>query len=113
MVTTPCVPSRGDVVWVNLNPTKGHEQKGSRPAFVISPHSYNERAGMMLACPITSKIKGYPFEVRLFLRDCDGVVLTDQIRSIDWKIRNISLIGHCDQEIIEEVQNKLMMLINE
>lgn len=113
MVKKSYTPSRGDVVWINFNPTKGREQKGSRPALVISPRSYNERVGMMLACPITSQIKGYPFEVRLFMKECDGVVLVDQIRSIDWRVRDVRLIGRCDQEVIEEVQHKLKLLILE
>lgn len=113
MVKPSFSPSRGDVVWINLNPTKGREQRGSRPALVVSSRSYNERVGMMLACPITSQIKGYPFEVQLFMKECDGVVLVDQIRSIDWRIRAVRLIGRCDQEVIEEVQRKLSLLIGE
>ncbi len=113
MVEKTYVPHRGDIVWINLNPTKGHEQGGSRPALVISSQSYNERVGMMLVCPITSQIKGYPFEVALKLRDVEGVVLVDQVRSIDWTCRPVSLGGRCDEETVEEVQHKLNVLINE
>jgi len=113
MVKKRYIPSRSDVVWINLNPTKGREQSGSRPALVISPRSYNERVGMMLVCPITSKVKGYPFEVNITLKEINGVVLTDQIRGIDWTCRAVSLIGRCDEDTIDEVQHKLNVLINE
>ena len=113
MVKAVYIPCRGDIAWINLNPTKGREQKGLRPALVLSPEQYNGRVGLMLACPITSKIKGYPFEVPIILRDIDGVILVDQIRSIDWISRPISIIGRCDQETLEEVQHKLNVLIND
>ncbi|MBI4252996.1 endoribonuclease MazF [Candidatus Uhrbacteria bacterium] len=113
MVETTYTPSRGDVVWINFNPTKGREQGGSRPALVVSPQSYNERVGLMLACPITSKIKGYPFEVVISIHDIEGVVLVDHIRSIDWVCRSVNLVGRCDEETLEEVRHKLTVLINE
>lgn len=113
MVKKRFIPSRGDIVWINLNPTKGREQKGRRPAIVVSPQSYNQRVGMMLACPITSKMKGYPFEVLIVLQDLRGAILVDQIRSIDWIYRPVTLIGHCRREILEDVQYKLNALINE
>lgn len=113
MVENRYIPDRGDIVWINFNPTKGREQKGARPALVVSPLSYNDRVGMMLACPITSKVKGYPFEVVLTLRVLDGVILVDQIRSIDWICRPVTMIGRCDEKTIEEVRHKLYVLINE
>ncbi len=113
MVKKDFIPSRGDFVWINLNPTKSREQQGLRPALVLSPRQYNERVGMMLACPITSKVKGYPFEIAITLRDLDGVILVDQIRSIDWISRPITLIGRSSQTIIEDVQQKLNLLIND
>ncbi|MBI4599352.1 endoribonuclease MazF [Candidatus Uhrbacteria bacterium] len=113
MVEKTYVPHRGDIVWINLNPTRGHEQGGSRPALVISSQSYNERVGMMLACPITSHVKGYPFEVAIKIQDVEGVVLADHVRSIDWTCRPVCLVGRCDEEIVEDVQHKLNVLINE
>lgn len=113
MVEKTHLPRRGDIVWINLNPAKGHEQGGSRPALVISSQTYNERVGMILACPITSQIKGYPFEVAIKIKDVEGVVLVDQIRSIDWTCRSVRLVGRCDEKTVEEVRHKLNVLINE
>ena len=82
------VPQRGDVVWLSFDPQAGYEQAGRRPAFVLSPESYNRKTGLFLACPVTSKVKGYPFEV--VLPDgvgVSGAILADQIKSLDWKAR--------------------------
>ena len=81
------VPDAGDIVWLEFDPQAGHEQAGRRPALVISPASYNGRTGLMVCCPMTTQIKGYPFEVPV---DVDGVVsavLADQVKSLDWKVR--------------------------
>lgn len=105
-------PSRGDIVWIDLLPTTGHEQSGKRPALVLSPFAYNKTVGLMLCCPITSKEKGYPFEVRIpegF--QIDGVVLSDQIRSLDWKSRNTSLAAKAPRDLIEDVLAKLQTLL--
>ena len=92
MVTT-YIPERGELVWLEFQPQVGHEQSGRRPALVLSPRSYNDKVGLMIACPITSKSKGYPFEVRLPIGlSISGVVLSDQIKSMDWKARQVSLI---------------------
>jgi mRNA interferase MazF len=103
-VVKPFVPDRGDIVWLEFDPQSGHEQAGRRPAIVLSPRNYNERAGLMLCCPVTSKIKGYPFEVALpaNLR-ITGVVLTDQLRNLDWKARRASFIDHLPDEAIAEI----------
>lgn len=82
------VPERGDVVFLNFDPQLGHEQKGHRPALVLSPKAYNQKVGLALMCPITSKRKGYPFEVPLPAElELSGVVLSDQIKSLDWRER--------------------------
>lgn len=81
------VPNRGDVVWLHFSPQAGHEQAGHRPALVLSPIHYNRASGLMLCCPITSKIKGYPFEVPVKAGAVDGVALTDQVKSLDWAAR--------------------------
>ena len=83
MVKSSYTPARGDIVWLNFNPQTGHEQKGRRPAIVISPMEYNAKVGLSLFCPITSQIKNYPFEVRIQNKKIDGVVLADQIKSLD------------------------------
>lgn len=106
------IPERGDVVWVNLRPRSGHEQSGRRPGIVISPGSYNRKVGLMLCCPITSKEKGYPFEVRLPQGlPVSGVVLADQVRSLDWKKRKVSLIGKVLERTTEELLGKLRTLL--
>jgi mRNA interferase MazF len=105
------IPGRGDIVWLDLNPTKGHEQKGVRPALVISPKIYNTKTGLMLVCPITSHAKKYSFEVELQFTSTIGVVLSDHIRSVDWKGRNALYIEKVGESIIDEVEQKLLTLI--
>jgi mRNA interferase MazF len=109
---TPYVPERGDIVYVDFDPTKGHEQRGHRPAFIISPRVYNQRSSLALFMPITKHSKGYPFEVLLPLQfKTQGVILSDQIKSLDWKARNISLIEKSPADLISEVQIKVGVLI--
>ncbi|HNX60292.1 MAG TPA: endoribonuclease MazF, partial [Spirochaetota bacterium] len=79
------IPDRGDVVWLNFTPQSGHEQMGKHPALVLSPKEYNEKTGLAIFCPITSKEKGYPFEVKIKAKNVSGVVLSDQVNSLDWK----------------------------
>jgi mRNA interferase MazF len=83
------IPDRGDIVWLNFSPQQGHEQTGIRPALILSPKNYNQSSKLMLTCPITSKIKQYPFEVRVRAKKIDGVVLADQVKNDDWSARNI------------------------
>ena len=107
-------PKRGDLVWLNFTPQAGHEQSGRRPAFVISHTDYNRKVGLALACPITNHKKGYPFEVDL---PADvpvvGVVLVDQVRSLDWKIRQAALIAHPNPAFLTEVLSVLATLIED
>ena len=106
------VPERGDIVWLNFNPQTGREQAGKRPAFVLSPASYNRKVGLALFCPITSKIKGYPFEVNVPEGlTVTGTVLSDQIKSLDWKARNATLICQLPDEIIEQILEKATTLL--
>jgi mRNA interferase MazF len=111
MVTKHYIPDRGDIVWPNFNPQSRHEQKGKRTAIVISPKEYNEKVGLGLFCPITSKIKGYPFEVKIETEKINGAVLSDQIKSFDWKTREIEFITKDAPEKIEEIISKLSVLI--
>lgn len=93
-MVTRYVPDRGDVVWLHFTPQAGHEQAGHRPALVLSPASYNGKTGLMLCCPITSREKGYPFEVKLDPRaGVSGVALADQIKSLDWRARQAKRKG--------------------
>ncbi len=107
------VPDRGDVVWLTFEPHAGHEQAGRRPAVVISPRRYNRLSGLALLCPVTSQIKGYPFEVLLPSGlPIEGAVLSDQIRSLDWRARRASRICVLPSVTIEEVIGKLQVLIS-
>jgi len=106
------IPGRGDIVWLDFTPQAGHEQEGKRPAIVISPKSYNSKVGLSLFLPITSKQKGYPFEIKL-PNDLpiSGVVLSDQIKSLDWKIRKIKYICTVPEKYYLEAIKKLFVLI--
>jgi len=106
------VPKRGDLIWLDFTPQAGHEQAGRRPAAVISSSQYNRKVGMLLACPITNQRKQYPFEV--LLPDglpISGVILADQLRSLDWKSRRAVFIGRLGEEALEETLGKLAALI--
>lgn len=107
------VPKRGDIVWLDFNPKSGHEQKGIRPAITISPHSYNQKTGLALFCPITSQKKGYPFEVDV--KGCPkiaGIVIVDQIKSLDWQIRNAVYICKANKITIDKITNLIELLIS-
>jgi mRNA interferase MazF len=106
------LPDRGDLVWINFNPQSGHEQAGRRPALVLSPSSYNSKVGLAILCPITSKKKGYPFEVSLPPKmPVSGAVLSDQVKNMDWKSRNIEFICKLDDRSIEEVLQRIHTLL--
>ena len=113
MVKKKYVPQRGDIVWLNFDPQSGHEQKGKRPAVVISPKEYNEKTGLGLFCPITSKIKDYPFEVKIENKKIIGAVLSDQIKSLDWKTREIEFIIKETPEKLDEIIDKISVLLFE
>jgi mRNA interferase MazF len=106
------VPDQGDVVWIDMSPQSGHEQRGRRPALVLSPSSYNRRVGLALVCPITSKVKGYDFEV-LLPPDLpvSGVILSDEVRSVDWKSRKAEALCHLPVDAIDDVLAKLRALL--
>jgi mRNA interferase MazF len=107
------VPKRGDVVWITMNPQAGHEQAGRRPAVVLSPVMYNEKAGLAIMCPVTSQIKGYPFEVSLPSGlPVSGVILADQVKSLDWHARNTELICTLPSKAIAEILQRLGLLLS-
>lgn len=109
----PYLPDRGDVIWLQFNPQAGHEQAGRRPALVVSPRSYNGKVGLALVCPVTSRVKGYPFKVPLpGSLPISGVVLADQVKSLDWQARGADLICTVPPEVIREVLEKLQLLIS-
>ena len=111
MVGKIYIPERGDIVWLDFNPQAGQEQKGRRPALTISFKAYNERVGLALFCPITSKIKGYPFEVQIGSEKLQGSILSDQIKSMDWRERHASFIEKIEDKKLDEVISKIEVLI--
>jgi len=104
------VPDAGDVIWLDFNPQAGHEQAGHRPALVISPGSYNSKSGLLVCCPLTTKSKGFPFEVRIGDEE-DSVVLADQVKSLDWQARNAKKKSTVSAEVLAETRAKLTVLI--
>jgi mRNA interferase MazF len=106
------IPERGDIVWLEFNPQAGHEQAGHRPALVVSPKAYNEKVGLALFCPITSSVKGYPFEVVLPEKlEVSGAILSDQIKSLDWRVRKAKLLVNAPEDVFEEVLAKILSLL--
>lgn len=105
------VPDAGDVVWLEFDPQAGHEQAGHRPALVISPSSYNVKTGLMVCCPMTTKVKGHPFEV---LTEVDGLacaVLSDQVKSLDWRVRKAKKKAAVASEVMLHVRAKMKALL--
>ena len=106
------VPETGDFVWLTFDPQAGREQAGRRPALVLSPRIYNAKSGMALACPITNRSKGYPFEVAVPAGQAvTGVILADHVKSVDWKARRAEKVGRCPTEVIDEVRARLAPLL--
>lgn len=109
---TSYVPDTGDFAWLEFDPQAGKEQAGRRPALILSPRIYNTRSGLVLACPITSRSKGYPFEVAI-PRDCavQGVILADHLKSLDWDARMAKKLGRCPAAVLDEVRAKIAPLL--
>ncbi len=105
------VPQRGDLVWLEFDPQSGHEQRGRRPALVISHGRYNEKAGLALVCPITSKSKNYAFEVPIAKQSIQGSILADQVKSLDWSARNAEFIERVDNTELNAVVERVEALI--
>ncbi len=106
------IPKTGDIVWITFNPQAGHEQAGRRPALVLTPESYNRKTCLAIMCPITSQIKGYPFEV--LIPDglqISGSILSDQIKNLDWKARQAKFICKIPQPAMDEVLQKLYTIL--
>ena len=104
------VPDRGDLIWLEFDPQAGHEQAGHRPALVLTPARYNEKRGMAICCPLSTKIKGYVFEV-LVSETPPSVVLADQVKSLDWKARRATKKGTVSTEVLADVQAKNAALL--
>jgi len=106
------VPERGDVVWISLHPQAGHEQTGRRPALVLSPAPYNDKVGLAILCPVTRQVKGYPFEV--WIPDglpVSGVILADQVKSLDWQAREADFACGLPAVVVDEVLEKLSTVL--
>lgn len=106
-------PDRGDIIWLDFNPIRGHEQGGRRPALVLSTREYNVLAKLAIVCPVTSKIKGYPFEIPFTSKDSGGVILADHVRNVDWVQRHADKIGTVSEAVIAEVQEYIKKLVAE
>ena len=109
-MTGPHVPEAGDIVWLEFDSQAGHEQAGHRPALVLSPGAYNGRTSLMLCCPLTTRIKGYPFEVALSGQP-GSVVLADQVKCLDWRARRATAKGRASAAELEAVRARLRPLI--
>lgn len=105
------VPDTGEVVWLAFDPQAGHEQAGLRPALVISPASYNSKTGLMVCCPMSTKIKGHPFEVVTQVDGVDCAVLSDQVKSLDWKVRRAKKKALVSEDVLVHVRAKMKALL--
>ena len=106
------IPERGDIVWLEFNPKAGYEQAGHRPALVLSPKAYNKKIKLALFCPITSHVKGYPFEVMLPKKHkVSGAILSDRIKSLDWQVRKAQKINSVPKDVLEDVLAKIHTLL--
>jgi mRNA interferase MazF len=108
------IPESGDIVWITFNPQAGHEQVGRRPALVLSPAAYNGKVGLVIFCPITSQVKGYPFEVLIpDGLEISGAILSDQVKSLDWKARKAEFSCKLPTSTFNEAVQKLSTLIRQ
>jgi len=112
VVAKAYVPDAGDLVWLTFDPQAGHEQRGRRPALILSPRLYNAKAGLAVACPVTSHVKGYPFEVIIPTGGAiSGAVLCDHLKSLDWRERHTEFAARAGEEVLTEVREKLRPLL--
>ena len=111
MGTRPYVPEAGDIVWLEFDPQAGHEQAGHRPALVLSPAAYNVKKGLMVCCPLSTKAKGYPFEVLTQVDGQEGVVLSDQVKSLNWRVRKAKKKATVQEEVLQDVRAKIKALL--
>ena len=112
MVARAYVPDAGDLVWLTFDPQAGHEQRGRRPALILSPRLYNSKARLAIACPITSHMKGYPFEVPLPPGGrISGVVLADHVKNLDWQARPLTFVAKAPADVVTDVRERLRVLV--
>jgi mRNA interferase MazF len=112
VVTRAYVPDAGDLVWLTFDPQAGHEQRGRRPALILSPRAYNWKARLVIACPITSRVKGYPFEVPLPAGSrISGAILADHVKNLDWHARRVVFEEKAPAEVVGDVRERLRTLL--
>jgi len=111
MVRKLYIPNQMDIMWIDLNPTRGHEQSSVRPVLVLSERAYNKKTNLAVVCPITSQVKGFNFEVAINDFKVTGVILSDHVRSLDWSRRNIRFIQKASRDVFNEVEEKLSTLL--
>jgi mRNA interferase MazF len=112
VVARAYVPDAGDLVWLTFDPQAGHEQRGRRPALILSPRTYNAKARLAVACPITSQIKGYPFEVPLPPGSrIVGAVLADHVKNLDWQVRRVVFEAKAPADVLKDVRERLRVLL--
>jgi mRNA interferase MazF len=112
VVGRPYIPDAGDLVWLTFDPQAGHEQRGRRPALIVSPRTYNAKARLAIACPVTSQVKGYPFEVPLPAGGkISGVVLADHVKNLDWHARNVAFEAKAPGDVLTDVRERLRVLL--
>lgn len=111
MASRAYVPDTGDIVWLQFDPQAGHEQAGYRPALVLSPALYNGKAGLLICCPLSTKVKGYPFEVMTQVGSQECVVLSDQVKSLDWKVRRARKKGTVSEAVVLAVRARIKALL--
>jgi len=112
LINKQYIPKRGDVVWVDFDPSSGHEQAGTRPAIILSEHTFNEIIGLALVAPITSRVRGHGFEVVLSGKNISGVVLCQQVKTMDYEQRRLSFIEKAPQKVINEVLKKVRSIVH-
>ena len=105
------VPDIGDLIWLDFDPSAGHEQAGHRPALVLSPKLYNTKTGLLICVPLTSQAKGFPFEVELQHKAIQGVALADQVKSLDWTVRHAQKKGKASNDVVNKVRAKIKLLL--
>jgi mRNA interferase MazF len=105
------VPKPGDIVWINYDPQAGREQKGHRPAFVLSPESYNEKTGLMICCPMTRQVKGRGFEIQIELDGLPAAILVDHVKSVDWHARGISFKNQTNEKLLAATKGMINSLL--
>jgi mRNA interferase MazF len=111
MVKSPYVPDVGDIVYLDFDPQAGREQAKRRPALVLTGRNYNRAAGLAVVCPLTSVIKPYPFALRVHVKDRDGCVLTDHIKSMDWQVRRVKFYDRAPKDVLDQTKKLLGVLL--